>query len=386
MEVYMSSLPDRPCLEQYRRQAKDLLRDVLASDLTAIAQIREHHPKALAKTKLRLTDAQQAIARREGFASWPKLRSEIIAREANQFFVDVEKCDVEAVQRWLATNRSLANAVTENGDTALHIAAGGNDVPLAEILIKACADPKRKFGYSAHTAMSWAITVNSFEFARELVRLGEEPDLFSAAGLGDLDRVKAFWVDGKLRSNASTTGSSRFAADGSRLPRPPETDVEVISDAFVMACRSGHLEVASWLLSKGVDLNFRGYIGGAALHWAEYSGNDDLCEMLRQAGASDELEDSSYHASPKAFGVIVPANWGLVPRLERKLDTHPDRINLRGGFGTPLNAAVYNGQLGTTQLLLSRGADQAVKNAAGLTPLELARHLGFHDIAALLEE
>jgi ankyrin repeat protein len=381
----MSSLPDRPCLEQYRRQAKDLLRDALNADSDAIAQIREHHPKALTKPKLRLTDAQQAIARREGFSSWPKLRAEVIAYETKEFFSEVENADVEAVKKRLARLPSLVNATADGGDTALHIAAGGNDVPLAELLIKAGADPKRRYGHSAHTALSWAITVGSLDFARELVRLGEEPDLFSAAGLGELDHVKGFWVDGKLKPNASTTGSSRFAPDGSRLPRPPEEDVEVISDACAFACRSGQLEAASWLLSKGADLTFRGYIGGTALHWAEYSGNDALCEVLRNAGASDDILDDAYQASPKAFGVIVLANWGLVPRLARALDAHPERVNLAGGIGTPLHAAVAGGNLGTAQLLLSRNADKSAVNRDGLTPIDVARQKELTDLIALLE-
>ncbi|HEY2806767.1 MAG TPA: hypothetical protein VGI92_12990 [Gemmatimonadales bacterium] len=51
-----SRLPERPSLEQLRKQAKDLLK-----------QLRLDHPEAT------LADAQLEIARRFGFASWPKL-------------------------------------------------------------------------------------------------------------------------------------------------------------------------------------------------------------------------------------------------------------------------------------------------------------------------
>jgi len=381
----MSSLPEHPCLDQYRRQAKELFRAALAGDADALSLVRKHHPKALTKSKLRLTDAQHVIACREGFASWPKLKAEVITAETNDFFDEVRRGDVDAVTRRLARLPILGKATTEDGETALHVAADHNDVALAEILIKAGADPKKFYGYSAHTAMSWAITVGSFEFARELVRLGDEPDLFVAAGLGELDRVRTFWEGGKLRANASTTGSSRFASDGSRLPRPPVSDVDVISDALVMACRSGQLEVACWLLGKGADVSFRGYIGGTALHWGEYSGNLELCELLRSAGASDELEDAEFRARPRAFGLLVTAAWGLEAGLARLLDQHPEDVNVRGGWGTALNAAAWNGQLGTAKLLLSRGADPKAKNEAGLTPRDVARHRGFAALVELFE-
>ena len=385
MEVYMSSLPEHPCLDQYRRQAKDLLHAAKAGDPSVLELFRATHPKCLDKPQLKLTDAQYVVARREGYASWPKFRDAVVTAETKDFFDEVENADVEAVQRRLARMPKLVNATREGGESALHVAAGHNDVALAEVLVKAGADTKRLFGYSAHTALSWAITVGSFEFAQELVRLGDEPDLFSAAGLGDLGRVQAFWREGKMRSHPSTTGSSRFAADGTRLPRPPETELEVISDAMVIACRNGHPDVALWLLSKGADLTFRGYIGGTALHWAEYSGNQELCAKLRAAGASDELEDAEFLAHPVAFGLLVTAAWGIVPRLSRLLDIHPENVNIRGGYGTALNAAAWNNQLECAKLLLSRGADATLKNAAGLTPLEVAYHKGFPELVVLFE-
>ena len=159
----------------------------------------------------------------------------------------------------------------------------------------------------------------------------------------------------------------------------------MISDAFVLACRSGYTEVALWLLGQGADLGFRGYMGATALHWAEYSGNQELCQSLRVAGASDELLDHELLAKPHPFGIIVTAAWGIVPRLRRHLDLYPDDINITGGYGTALNAAAWNGNLEATKLLLSRGADATLKNAAGATPLDVARFRGFPDLVALFE-
>ena len=198
----MSSLPERACLVQYRRQAKELLLSALSGDAKALDEFRRVHPKSLEKPKLRLTDAQYVIAKLNGFASWPKFRSAVVALEAREFFEEVNRADVEAVKRRLARLPELIHSVNEDGSSALHLAAEHNDVPLAEVLVDAGADLRQRFGQSAHTALSWAITVGSFDFARELVRLGDRPDLFSAAGLGDLAIVQSFWVEGRLQPNA----------------------------------------------------------------------------------------------------------------------------------------------------------------------------------------
>jgi hypothetical protein len=63
-------LPERPSLEQLRKQAKDLLRAWRDGDPPVLARIRAQKPKA---TDPMLADAQLVLAREYGFDSWPKL-------------------------------------------------------------------------------------------------------------------------------------------------------------------------------------------------------------------------------------------------------------------------------------------------------------------------
>jgi hypothetical protein len=69
-------LPERPSIEHLRKQAKTLRRDVLAGAADALALVAEHHPSRT-EGMFSLDDAQLVIARRYGFASWPRLRSEV---------------------------------------------------------------------------------------------------------------------------------------------------------------------------------------------------------------------------------------------------------------------------------------------------------------------
>lgn len=73
-------LPPRPNLDHLRRQAKALLAALQSRDAEAIATILQHLPAARGMSpeqglgmRLRLADAQSAIARKSGFASWPHL-------------------------------------------------------------------------------------------------------------------------------------------------------------------------------------------------------------------------------------------------------------------------------------------------------------------------
>jgi uncharacterized protein (TIGR03067 family) len=78
--IVAKKLPPRPNLDHLRRQAKVLLSALEARDAEAVATILGHLPAAKGMTaeqvlamRFRLADAQSAIARKSGFASWPHL-------------------------------------------------------------------------------------------------------------------------------------------------------------------------------------------------------------------------------------------------------------------------------------------------------------------------
>lgn len=66
-------LPVRPDLDQLHRQAKDLLRDLHAGNATAIAELRELHPESIDPAAAKLTDAQLVLARSYQAPSWTRL-------------------------------------------------------------------------------------------------------------------------------------------------------------------------------------------------------------------------------------------------------------------------------------------------------------------------
>ncbi len=80
----IKALPARPNLEQYKKQAKELLKVCASGDPEGVWRMKRHNPR-LAKlsdgefrqASLRLADAQRAIAGEHGFESWPKFAKHI---------------------------------------------------------------------------------------------------------------------------------------------------------------------------------------------------------------------------------------------------------------------------------------------------------------------
>lgn len=80
------ALPAVPNLEQQKKLARELLNAARAGDPSALARLRQAHPrfgslpdKEWPPASLALSDAQLALAREYGFLSWPKLKAHIEA-------------------------------------------------------------------------------------------------------------------------------------------------------------------------------------------------------------------------------------------------------------------------------------------------------------------
>jgi ankyrin repeat protein len=354
------SLPERPSFEQLKKQAKEL-------------QAAGGHAS--------LAAAQLAVARSHGFPSWAALKRRVHSIELRH---SIEDGDAERARALLASSPGLARIPFDDGSTPLHVAAGENRPPLVDVLLAHGARAEARFGDSAHTALSWAVTCWSFEAAMRLIETGVEPDLFCAAGLGLLDRVRSFWREGRLASRPSATGSSRFDDSGAPLPRPPAADADQVSDALYIACRCDRLEVGRFLLDHGADPNWRGYAGATCLAWAEFSGNAELCTLLRARGGSDALLDQQFRATPRAFAVLVLAGWGFPRKLAERLGADRSLVSLAGERGTALHAAAAGGQRETAHVLLYFGADRSARDAQGRTPAEVARAHGHVELAEKL--
>jgi ankyrin repeat protein len=362
------ALPARPHLDWYRKAAKKTLARIRAGNRAA-----------------QLADAQLAVAREHGFSSWRKLKEHIDAIQATEFFDAIRRHDVKLVRRLLTSHAELTSARTPAGQTPLHVAAEANQPQIVKLLMARGADPRAKYASSAHGALSWAVTTGAFEAAEELVRGGVAPDLFAAAGMGALDAVKSFFdANGHVHPAASHTGSSRFGPGGQRLAAPPTDPREIVSDALCFACRNRQANVVRFLLKRNPDVNFRAFLAGTPLHWAYFGGSRIVITLLLNAGADPTLRDAAFHCTPRAFGICVAANWGLVSFVKRSLRLDKSLVQIHEGRGTPLHEAARAGEIEIVRILLRAGAVPSVRDADGRTPLDLAESQHHDDVATLL--
>ena len=146
-------LPARPSLEQYKKQAKELLKAYRSADVETICRVKRSHPRfeKLAEpgfefSKFALADAQLVIAREHGFDSWPKFtkRIEVINSEAaarvNPVAAFIEAAiwhgTLDAAEAILAAHPEIAR-------TSIHVAAIlGDDAAVRRLL---AANPQNAF-------------------------------------------------------------------------------------------------------------------------------------------------------------------------------------------------------------------------------------------------
>lgn len=93
-------LPTRPDLDQVRRQAKDLLKDLRSGDPDAVARFNTHLPGA-DPTSLKLADAQYVLARAYGAKNWARVV------QACQLTQAIRDDDLATVRRLISDHPQL---------------------------------------------------------------------------------------------------------------------------------------------------------------------------------------------------------------------------------------------------------------------------------------
>jgi ankyrin repeat protein len=124
----------------------------------------------------------------------------------------------------------------------------------------------------------------------------------------------------------------------------PDVDLEAKAfngdNALMVACLKGNLPAVQALLEKGVEINRPGW---APLHYAAFSGNNDIVKLLLDKSAYIDAES-------------------------------PNKT-------TPMMMAARAGHIMTVKLLLDEGADATLKNALGMTAIDFAEKYEHKDIA-----
>ncbi|XP_059892389.1 poly [ADP-ribose] polymerase tankyrase-2-like isoform X2 [Gadus macrocephalus] len=291
--------------------------------------------------------------------------------------------DVETVKRLCTLQNVNCRDVEGRQSTPLHFAAGYNRLAVVELLLQHGADvhAKDKGGLAPlHNACSYG----HLEVAQRLVRRGaavDSPDLWrftplhEAAAKGKYDICKLLLQHGADPSRKNRDGNSPLD-----LVREGDTDTQDLlrGDAALLdAAKKGCLGRVRRICSPA-NVNCRDGQGrhSTPLHLAAGYNNMEVAEFLLQQGAEVNSQDR---------GGLIPlhnaASYGHVDvaALLIKYDACVNATD-RWCF-TPLHEAAQKGRTQLCALLLVHGADPALRNQEGHSPLDLVQ---VDDVRALL--
>lgn len=155
--------------------------------------------------------------------------------------------------------------------------------------------------------------------------------------------------------------------------------------AALIAAKAGRLDVLAKLIEAGADINAQDAICLNPFLWGCISGNIELVSMTVEAGA-----DLTLLTRFGGVGIHPPAEKGhveIVRYLAEETDVNVNLTNICGW--TPLLEAIILRDGGPVQqdivkLLLDAGADPAMVDQWGVSPLQHAKDKGFTEIAELL--
>jgi ankyrin repeat protein len=148
------------------------------------------------------------------------------------------------------------------------------------------------------------------------------------------------------------------------------------------AASLGRLDRLKELASDRSAVSARSGDGFTALHFAGFFGQGEAARVLIDAGAAVDAVASN----PMQVMPLHSAASARNLEAARHLLEHGAPANARQQAGwVPLHAAAQNGDRAMVEVLLRHGADSTLANDAGKTAAAMAREKGHAEVAEMLE-
>jgi len=308
-------LPVRPNLVQLKHQAKELLRAIRRHESSALAELREHHPREINPVDARLADAQWVLARSYGLASWPRLV--LACRLIDAIWSD----DVAAVRELILANPALltedARGVPGNWGPPMSYAAnlGRNEI-IAMLRGLGATDLQHAFDR--------ACLQGKIDTARQLYAMGARPVIDSVMGPCETQNGQGLALLFELGASLSDEHGDRLAP------------VALVLETY---CRNpkGKHQCLELIAEQGIEL-------------------PDTAPMAVHRGRVDLLE-RHFRSDPE----MVNRTFTHPEIYPPQLGCHADEtLALHGtplAGGTLLHLCVDNDETEIAEWLLDRGAD-----------------------------
>jgi hypothetical protein len=340
-------LPANPNLEQYKKQAKDLLRRLKAADAEAGAWIAQHHPRAskagsaAGRAEVALADVQVALAREHGFDTWAQFAQEIDRRtsgaaDADRVWREAERAvlrgDADALDALMRGHREQFEKRQppafgpEPGRLAPHYGGGGD----ARAIIAA-----------NHHFATWD------DFARWRVE-ADRPDSPAARFESAVDAI----VDG----------------DEAALARLLRAHPDLVR---ARSARAHHSTLLHYVGANGIEA-FRQKTPGNAVA---------IARMLLDAGSEVDAPAGMYGGGSTTLGLVATSIHPLLAGVQNELiallldrGAVIDEPRAGGNDSSAIAGCLANGRPQAAEFLARRGARLNLDGAAGIGRLDIVRH------------
>lgn len=378
-------LPDRPSLEQLRKQAKDVLRDARSGDPSALTRITATKRTAHG-ARISLAQAQLAIAREYGFPSWPKLvrhvesvapagfvprplirpvelssgrrwkladGTDATTDDVFAIFVATRDGESEAVKRLVARVPALAT-VEYNYTPPIHFAVREGHRDIVEFLLNCGADPAYR----------------SYPFQESLLTFAEDRGHDDIAELLRRRLSRRFALASGTQAIIAAAAEGNLRAVETELARHPalvRASNETGDTPLHQAARNGHLHLVRALLAAGADVDPVRGDGYRPVHCAlmpnwffrvELGAREEIAELLLSHGARYTI----FIAALRGDEHFVHDALARDRSLANFEDTCHHRV---------LSAAVRRRDVTMTRWLLEHGADPNLPEEGALRGLSL---------------
>ncbi|WP_162180044.1 ankyrin repeat domain-containing protein [Bryobacter aggregatus] len=314
-------------LEQQKKQAREFLRAIRSGNVDALSRLRRHHARWATsderevRLQVSLHDAQFALAREQGFASWPKLKAHAdpSSRSVHTRLFETDLGWIkDRVHGLLRTRYSAGPAALEQIREWHPRFCDRSD---EEIRQAPFSEEDARLVYAReHGFDTWDdLTTRVKVLASNAAAAAAEPFMsaFAALRSGDVGRFEAL-----LRTNLRLAGER--GTNGNTL----------LNLAVSLASKpdwNGGLSSIEELLAAGSDINQGNNRGWTPLHQAAYANRRDIAALLIEKGAALDLEAHGSGGTP----LIVALFWGnreVADLLGRNL-VAPNNLRAAAGLG-----------------------------------------------------
>jgi len=332
----VSSQHDGIDVEQYKTQAKELLKSAKSAEPAALERFSGF------RKPIKLADAQLIIARDNGHESWPKFQAYLLFRQAVRAF---DAGDEKGLARLLTEHPGILNYRCRRGQWYESGYFKG-----AMLLHHVAGNPIR-----------CRLPENVVSMARLILERGAEAD----ATTDDGGTTVGLLLTSRQSSEAATALPiiKMLGKAGARTNLGP--------DALLAALTNGARGTAEALILEGATMDLR--------HAAALGRLEDMQTLIAK-GQTHLLEEA----------LVMAAFWNENPAAKILID-HGAKgdVLLRPGKHAPqtaLHNAANSGNRELVEMLINAGADSGVKDGRWEgTPADWARHAGHEDLARFIE-